>query len=254
MHLPRSRAVASSLTVLEECGSTNTELVSRAAVSPDFAVLVTDNQTSGRGRLGREWVAPAGRAIAISVLFRPVLPGGAPLWLPLVAGLAMTRAIAPIVPAHHVTLKWPNDVQVDGLKISGLLAELVGSDTVVMGAGVNLSFEAAELPTSTATSLALNDAVVATDELADTVLSSYLLELRRLLDDFLEHGAGTPQRLMAELCSTLGQQVRVELPGGGTLLGTAEDVDGSGRLLVRRSEDGELQAVAAGDVTHLRYE
>ncbi len=261
MHLPRSVALASSLTVLDECGSTNTELVARAAGLPDFAVLVTDNQTGGRGRLGREWVAPPGRTIAISVLLRPTSPGGRPLgieqygWLPLVAGLAMTRTVAPIVPGHDVTLKWPNDVQVDGLKVSGLLAELLGSgDAVVMGAGVNLRFDAAELPTPAATSLTLNDAVVPDAELADAVLSGYLAELRQLLDDFLRHGIGGAQLLMAGLCSTLGQRVRVELPGGDTLLGTAVDVDDSGRLRVRRSSDGAVQAVAAGDVTHLRYE
>lgn len=266
MHLPRSAALASSLTVLDECGSTNSELVARAAVSPDFAVLVTDSQTSGRGRLGREWVAPPGRTIAISVLLRPVQPDGSPLrieqfgWLPLIAGLAMTRAIAPIVPAHNVTLKWPNDVQVDGLKVSGLLAELVGQaapdapGAVVMGAGVNLTFEAAKLPTSAATSLSLNDAVMPADELADAVLSGYLEELRRLVDDFLQHGSGGAESLIAELCSTLGQRVRVELPGGDMLLGTAVDVDESGRLRVRDSKDGAVQAVAAGDVTHLRYE
>jgi BirA family biotin operon repressor/biotin-[acetyl-CoA-carboxylase] ligase len=260
MQLPRSAALASSLTVLDQCGSTNTELVARADGLPDFSVLVTGNQTSGRGRLGREWVAPPGRTIAISVLLRPMDADGRPLaidrfgWLPLLAGLAMTRAIAPLVPSHRVGLKWPNDVQVDGLKVSGLLAELLPTgDAVVMGAGVNLTFEAGELPTAAATSLTLNDAIVSAGELADAVLAGYLGSLRTLLDDFLMRGPAGATALMTELCSTFGQRVRVELPGGDVLHGTATDVDESGRLRVR-TPDGALQAVAAGDVTHLRYE
>ncbi len=265
MHLPRSAALASSLTILDECGSTNTELVARADGLRDFAVLVTDNQTNGRGRLGREWVAPPGRALAISVLLRPRFSARRPLglahfgWLPLIAGIAMTRALAPVIPMHRVSLKWPNDVQVDGLKVSGLLAELLEpGDSVVMGAGVNLSFAADELPTATSTSLTLNGATGSADELADTVLSGYLAGLRLLIDDFLRSGADADTsgilRLMTSLCSTLGQRVRVELPGGDTLHGTAVGVDGLGRLRVRREPDGVLQAVAAGDVTHLRYE
>jgi BirA family biotin operon repressor/biotin-[acetyl-CoA-carboxylase] ligase len=265
VHLPLSAAVAASLIVLDECGSTNTELVARASELPDFAVLVTDNQTSGRGRLGRQWVAPPGRTIAVSVLLRPVLPAGEPLgiehfgWLPLIAGLAMVHAVAELVPAHLVALKWPNDVQVDGLKVCGLLAELLQSgDSVVMGAGVNLTVTAAELPTPTSTSLVLNDATVPVDQLADAVLARYLTELRRLVADFLRFGADPAASgildLVLEHCSTLGRQVRVELPGGELLLGTAVDVDASGRLRVRRSSDGRVQAIAAGDVTHLRYE
>jgi BirA family biotin operon repressor/biotin-[acetyl-CoA-carboxylase] ligase len=261
MQLPRSAAVASSLTVLDECGSTNTELVARAAGLDDFAVLVTDNQTSGRGRLGREWTAPPGRMIATSVLLRPVVPGGRALgiehygWLPLIAGLAMTRALAPIVPSHRVSLKWPNDVQVDGLKVCGILAELLGAgDAVVMGAGINLTFETAELPVPTATSLSLNDPIIPPGVLADAALSGYLAELRLLLDELLRHGPGNAQILMGELCSTFGRRVRVEVPGGDALFGTAVDVDADGRLRVRVSEDGSIQAVAAGDVTHLRYE
>jgi BirA family biotin operon repressor/biotin-[acetyl-CoA-carboxylase] ligase len=263
MHLPLSVALSPRLTVLDECGSTNTELVARAADSVDFDVLVTDNQTSGRGRLGREWVAPPGETIAISVLLRPRLPAGEALnlehygWLPLIAGIAMTTAITPLVPEHSVTLKWPNDVLIDGRKVSGILGELLqAADGVVMGAGVNLTIDKEGLPTATSTSLALNGAL--TEGLADAVLSRYLAEFRELYTAFLRYGADAKASgatdLIEELCSTLGQQVRVELPGGDQLFGTAIGVDASGRLIVRRSTDAAVVAVAAGDVTHVRYE
>ncbi|TXN28260.1 biotin--[acetyl-CoA-carboxylase] ligase [Lacisediminihabitans profunda] len=269
MDFPRSRRLAARLEILDECGSTNTELVRRASTHgdewPDLSALVTLNQTEGRGRLGRVWVAPPGRAIAISVLLRPRLPAGEPLglenfgWLPLIAGVAMTRAVAALVPDHSVTLKWPNDVQVDGRKVSGLLAELLPSqDAVVIGAGLNLAFEEHELPTPTSTSLSLLGASAALPELADAALAGFLGELTPLYAEFLrlgaDPGASGVAEAVGELCSTLGQQVKVQLPGGDVLVGTATEIDRTGRLVVTRSTDGRVVAVAAGDVTHLRYE
>lgn len=264
MQLPLSETIANRLLILAEAGSTNDELVALAGSEPDFSVVVTGNQTAGRGRLGRRWVAPAGSSLATSVLLRPVLPAGEPLaikhygWLPLIAGAAMARALQPLVPGR-VGLKWPNDVQIDGLKVCGVLAELVPpGDAVVIGSGVNLSMTRDELPTATSTSLALAGATLAGDTLADAVLAGYLTQLRSLLGDFLRYGADAEASgtlgLISELCTTLGQQVRVELPGGVDLFGAATGIDGSGRLQLRRSTDGSAMAVAAGDVTHLRYE
>jgi len=263
MRFPLSESVVDRLVYLPETGSTNDELVARAASEPDFSVLVTDSQTAGRGRLGRVWIAPPGESLAISVLLRPRLPAGEPLelehfgWLPLMAGVAMARAVASVVPSGRVGLKWPNDVQVGGLKVSGLLAELVPSTgAVVLGAGINLTIEKDELPTDAATSLLLEGA--STDGLADTVLSGYLTALRALYTDFVRFGADADasgiRPAVIEVCTTLGQQVRVELPGGDTLYGVATGIDATGRLRVTDNADGRLTAVAAGDVTHLRYE
>lgn len=267
MHLPLSSEQAASLVVLDETGSTNDELVRRAVAGgePEFSVLLTTSQTAGRGRLGRVWVAPPGKTLAVSVLLRPSAGDGTALglehfgWLPLLAGIAMTRAVAGQLQDRRVTLKWPNDVQVEGAKIAGILAELLpGGDAVVIGVGVNLAFERAELPTPTSTSLVLCGAEKTGDELADAVLSSYLRELKALYLSFLEHRAdpdasGLRAALLA-LCRTLGQRVKVQLPGDELLFGEAVDIDPAGRLLVKSSADGLVQAVAAGDVTHLRYE
>lgn len=267
MHLPQSSALAASLVVLDELDSTNDELVRRATggAEPEFSVLVTTSQTAGRGRLGRAWIAPPGKTLAVSMLLRPLHPLGAPLgmehlgWLPLIAGVAMTRSVAALLPERRVTLKWPNDVQVEGEKVAGVLAELLpGEAAVVIGVGVNLAFEREELPTPTSTSLLLGGADETGDELADAVLSGYLREFKDLYRGFLERGADPDasglRAALISLCSTLGQQVKVQLPGDELLFGEAVDVDSDGRLLVRSSADGLVQAVAAGDVTHLRYE
>ena len=259
MHLPLSHAVAGHIDVLPEIGSTNAELVARAAAIalPDFCVLVTDNQTAGKGRLGRSWVAPAGTTLAISVLLKPAaMPIDRLGWLPLLAGLAMTRAVGSIVPGHAVALKWPNDVQVDGLKVSGILAELLPTgDAVVVGAGLNLTMTAAQLPVPTATSLTLNG--VGGANLVDRALSAYLQHLRKLYETFSTSGldatASGLREAVMRACGSLGRSVRVELPDGTDLYGAAESIDEFGRLVVV-ARGGVAQHVAAGDVTHLRYE
>jgi len=267
MELPLSRAAVRSLEFLPHAGSTNDELRTRSAGLGDLSVVVTTDQRAGRGRLGREWVAPPGTALAVSVLLRPVLPAGEPLalahygWLPLIAGLAMARAVASIVPngEERTGLKWPNDVQVDGAKISGLLGELLPTgDGVVMGAGLNLAQTREELPIATATSLRLAGSIVETTELVDVALAAYLTELTSLYTGFVRlggdaEGSGIRDELR-DTCTTLGAQVRVELPGADDLHGTATDIDRAGRLIVRRSLDGQSVSVAAGDVTHVRYE
>ena len=253
MSFRRSRALVPVLEVLPEAGSTNDVLRARAGDLPDLSVVVTDDQTGGRGRLGREWVSPPGKALAISVLLRPVgLRPEAFGWFPLLAGLAMSRALTGFVPGE-VEVKWPNDVLIGGEKVCGILCELLpGMTGLVVGTGVNLTQDSAELPTETATSLALAGA---TDPDPDAVLAAYLTELTKLYREFLASG-GDPGRSalrdeVAEACHTLGRVVRVELPGGGIVEGAAVAIDDGGRLIVE-SDTGRT-AVAAGDVTHLRY-
>lgn len=254
MQLPLSRAIVPALEFLPTAGSTNEVLVGRASEAPHFAVIATTDQTAGRGRLGRSWVAPAGKSLAVSVLLRPA--GASPDslgWIPLLAGLAMTRAVSSVVSDHHVALKWPNDVQVDGLKVSGLLAELAaGGSAVVVGAGLNLTMTEAELPTPVSTSLTLVGA--SHDSIVDAALAAYLSELSRLYTAFADAGFDASRGLRSEVsaaCSSLGRDVRVELPGGADLFGVASSIDELGRLVV--VDDGTPHAVAAGDVTHLRY-
>jgi BirA family transcriptional regulator, biotin operon repressor / biotin---[acetyl-CoA-carboxylase] ligase len=252
--LPRTAALASRLEVLAEAGSTNTELVARAASGwPDRAVLVTDRQTAGRGRLGRAWTAPPGTSLAVSVLVRPPIPRDRYGWLSLLAGVAMAGAIGAIGGAAD--LKWPNDVLIGGRKVCGILAEaLPDGSGAVLGAGLNHRIPAESLPVPTATSLAVEG--LPTD--ADTVLAAYLEGLWVLLDRF-EAAGGDPERsgvraAVERACGTIGSSVRVLLPGGGSVTGRATGLDLDGRLVVAPDRDGPPLVVAAGDVTHLRYE
>jgi BirA family transcriptional regulator, biotin operon repressor / biotin---[acetyl-CoA-carboxylase] ligase len=259
MRLPASQGLVPELLVRASSPSTNAELaaLARAGELDSFTTLVTDDQTAGRGRLDRTWVAPAGSALAISVLIVPrsvdhALPLDRFGWLPIAAGVAMTETIAEVLPTASTGFKWPNDVQVGGRKICGVLAELLPErGAVVLGAGVNLSMTAAQLPVPTATSVAIEGGTAD----ADTVLSGYLEHLQRLvIGYFVADGDAEASGLAArarELCTTLGRDVQVELPGGHLLDGTATALDADGRLVVRDAGGAE-HPVAAGDVTHAR--
>ncbi|HEY1531316.1 MAG TPA: biotin--[acetyl-CoA-carboxylase] ligase [Galbitalea sp.] len=248
--------------ILDEAGSTNDVLAGlvHAGDAAAFTTVLTLNQTAGRGRLGRVWSAPPGKTLAASVLVRPAVPGSVPLgWIPLLAGAAMSSAIDSLLGGGRTGLKWPNDVQVDGLKVCGVLAELVPSgDAVIVGTGVNLTLAEDELPVPTATSLALAGATDRGDQLVDAVLAGYLRILLELLDRLAGFGgdarASGAHRTVSEWCRTIGREVRVSLPGGSDLFGTATGIDETGRLLVREQDGNRITPVAAGDVTHLRYE
>ena len=240
-------------------GSTNADLLGLAVDKPeswtDFAVLVTDNQNAGRGRLDRQWISEPGAGLAVSVLLKPTSFGMTSFgWLPLLAGLAMQKAVASLIEDAEVSLKWPNDVLVAGEKISGLLAEVLPSgDGVVIGAGLNLRQSKQELPIENATSLKLHG--VENFEL-DDVLVRYLASFKRLYEEFSD-AAGDPEesglrQAVQGASSTIGSNVKVMLPDGTDFDGKAVGLDGTGRLLVALSDPLEIRAVAAGDIQHLR--
>jgi len=114
--------------------------------APDGSVVLAEEQTRGRGRLGRDWVSPPHRNLYMSVLLRTDLLADAISQISLTAGLAACETVAEWCPA---TLKWPNDVLVDRRKVVGILAELesrAGSRFVVLGMGVNVNMQIFDLP------------------------------------------------------------------------------------------------------------
>lgn len=248
---PRSAALAARLEVLDATGSTNADLRGHAVDVdswPHLSVLVTRDQTAGRGRLDRRWVAPKGSALAVSVLLRDLPAPDARGWIPLAAGVAMTDAVAAQLPHVEVALKWPNDVLVDGRKICGILAE-AGPHAVIVGAGVNTAMTSDQLPVPTATSFAVQGVAVDEDELVRT----YLAALDGLVAGLAAAGDAVASGLQAEVatrCDTVGRAVRVSLPGGTVREGDAVGIDAEGRLLVET--EGTAHAVSAGDVVHVR--
>lgn len=265
---------AGRVVVVPRTESTSTDLATAARTDPgawpDRSVLVADHQAAGRGRAGRTWTTPPRAALTVSVLLRPGLGGDRLGWLPLLAGLAVVRAVGE-AGGVRAALKWPNDVLVpapDGVelpgwgaarKLAGVLAEVVVPEApetgtgggrpvpaVVLGIGVNVAQATDELPVPTAASLRSVGA-----EVDRTALLGALVRHLVALDDRWRAGDAALAGEVGAVCSTLGTPVRVEMPGGRAVAGTATGLAPDGALEVTDAA-GRRHEVHAGDVHHLR--
>jgi len=256
--------------VVASTGSTNADLLARAsadAAAPEGQVLVAEEQTAGRGRLGRTWTSAPDASLTFSVLLRPAtVPASRRAWLALVAGVAAASAVHTVTGGTvtrgtvnggvDAVLKWPNDVLVGERKLAGILAEQSPDGAaVVVGIGINVATSADALPVSPAglpaTSLLAEGASITREEL--------LLEVLRHFERWYVAFRSDPDPVRTglldayrPLCATLGRQVRVELPVGRFMTGVARDIDPDGRLLVADEAGGPPTAISAGDVVHVR--
>ncbi len=246
-----SSQAASGFENLRETGSTNRDLLERALAVEEFHVLATDFQTAGRGRLDRRWEAEPGSSVMASILLRPKFADAGGIgWLSLLGALAITKAIASFGVSPKV--KWPNDVLIEGKKVSGILAEASADlSTVVLGFGINVSQSQLELPVETATSLYLQTGKqINRDELLAKVIQNIISLYGNLAaSEGNAEAAGLRQALL-ECSATVGQQVSVEFPDNSKAVGLAKDIDSGGRLVIQTSS--ETLSVSAGDVLHLR--
>lgn len=219
---------------VETTGSTNADLLKEGAPG---TVLIAGEQTEGKGRLGRHWVSPKGSQLAMSMV---VEAGETPPPFGLLS-IAPGVAVTDVVP--QAKLKWPNDVQIGGKKIAGILSAL-DMPRVIVGIGINVAMRPEDLPVETATALNLEGIDVDFDDFTVDILTAMGQRLRQWCD-------GDPQ-LLADyraVCSTIGQQVRLELrtsDDDGEIRGTVTGVSDEGEVLI----DGVPYSV--GDVHHLR--
>jgi BirA family biotin operon repressor/biotin-[acetyl-CoA-carboxylase] ligase len=248
----------SALRVLPSVESTNSALsVAAEEGAPHASVVVAEEQTAGRGRLGRTWTAPPRSGVFVSILLRPEVPLGAWTWLPLLAGVAAQEAIARTA-GLEVALKWPNDVVVakgeqEGRKLGGILCETVPNESaIVVGIGLNVTLREQELPVPQASSLALAGAET-TDR--DPLLRALLRSFGTWYGRWAQAGGDARAAGLAEAfhenCTTLGRRVRAELPGSRDVIGVATGLDAAGALLVTTADQEEV-TIGAGDVVHLR--
>jgi BirA family transcriptional regulator, biotin operon repressor / biotin---[acetyl-CoA-carboxylase] ligase len=240
------------LDVVTETGSTNADLIARAEGGADIdgSVLLAEYQNAGRGRHGRQWLAPPGAQIALSVgVGAASVPRTGWGWLPLATGVAVADALAAVA-GVDAGLKWPNDVLVNGGKLAGILAEVAApTSVIVLGLGLNVTLTADEAPDPVATSLLMLGSS-ATDR--NTLARKVLGELALRIDAWRTAGGADPA-LVADYqrySLTLGSRVRATLPGDREVVGTAHAIDETGRLRV--DTGGETVAISAGDITHLR--
>lgn len=239
------------LEVHASIGSTNDRARALLATGggEDVVVVVAEEQTAGRGRMGRSWTSPPGVNLTASVGVTPDLAADAAWALGPAVGLAVRSACARVA---AVALKWPNDVvDTGGRKLAGLLVEVASEGArvrhAVLGVGINVNWARADMPDE------LRDAATSLRELAGRPVDRVVL-LRALLDALGDELAAveagrSPLARYREACGTLGARVTVETPSG-RIEGRAVDLDERGALLLETPEG--LLVISSGDVVRVR--
>jgi BirA family biotin operon repressor/biotin-[acetyl-CoA-carboxylase] ligase len=246
---PRLAPLASSVVYLSSTPSTNDIAAAHATAEHEGLVVIADEQTAGRGRSGNAWHSPPGAGLYVSVVLAPSRASGEPLraktLLTIAAGLGIAEGLgraAGITPS----IKWPNDLLIDGRKVCGMLAEAYGE--VVLGYGVNVarvSFppDIADRATSLETELGrpVDRALVLVETLAGLAARYRDLldgQFDAILDAWRRHAPGSVGSVIAWNSA------------GGRRTGTTQGVDGFGALLVRVGD--RVERLTAGEISELR--
>ena len=238
-----------------ELDSTNTHARRLAEEgAPEGEVVVAEQQTHGRGRLGRRWVSPPYVNLYFSIILRPKFSPVVAPQLTLMAAVALTDAVAAFISKPPV-IKWPNDILVNGKKLAGVLTESSCSseriDFVILGIGVNVNLMHGSMPDTIrerATSLLMiRESVTSREEF----LRRLIHDLDRCYGILEEQGFGAIAPYWEARFGLHGQRVRVEMVDG-SFTGRAKGIDRDGALLVEK-DNGEIERIIAGDVIPVEH-
>jgi BirA family biotin operon repressor/biotin-[acetyl-CoA-carboxylase] ligase len=251
-----TRFVGKPLHFFDSLDSTNTYAMQLAREgASEGTVIVADAQSGGKGRLGRSWVSPAGVNLYCSLILRPCVPAVLAPQLNLLAAVAVAEAIVEVC-GITPTIKWPNDVLVNGKKVCGILSEMQTSQTsrdtlkaVVVGIGVNLNAQLDAFPEELrekASSLCL---ITGESVERGMFAASLLTHLEQSYLLWLQEGFPVLRSAWERYASGLiGKQIAVAAPEG-VMSGTVLGLDSDGALLVREQLTDAPRRVVAGDVT-----
>jgi len=252
---PGKRIVGSTAVCFRKTSSTNAAgLILAGMGAPEGLLITAEEQTGGRGRMGRSWHSPAGGGLWFSVVLRPKLPVLAAQALTFLGAVSTAHAIRTLY-GVPVALKWPNDIVHGGRKLGGVLTDLAAeSDLIrhaVVGVGLNVNIPRSGFPAGlreTATSLL---AILRRRVPRVPLLRRILAEMDRRYAEMVS--SGNSAALVAEwreLTPMIGSIVRVSHLGH-VREGTVSGVDPDGALLLR-SPSGVVDRLLAGDVTIMR--
>jgi BirA family biotin operon repressor/biotin-[acetyl-CoA-carboxylase] ligase len=214
-------------------------------------LIVAEEQTKGKGRMGRGWYSPPRLGLWMTLILRPDIPPFKAPGLSICAGLALAQAIREMTGIEAKT-KWPNDCLVDGKKVGGILlelsAELDRTNFVIVGIGVNVNHSVKNFPTDlaqTATSIKIK---LGKEISRLALLISFLEKFERIYLDFKKNGLAPQREMIKSFSSLLGKKVVVKF-GKEKMEGMAEDIDDNGSLVIK-TKKGE-RVLTAGEVTVL---
>lgn len=211
-------------------------------------LIVSETQTKGKGRMGRSWVSPKSKGIYASLLLRPQFHPTDVAKLTLMSAVAIVEAVQKVA-GVSAQIKWPNDVLVEGKKLAGILtemdAEMERVKFVVVGFGINVNTQESVLPEGSVSLKQLTGQNVSRVQLLQEILWS--LEIWYL--SIKKNGFNSVLKRWKELTSTLGSKVKV-VESGQSIVGTAEDIDDYGGLLIRLNS-GKLIRRMSGDVVEM---
>ena len=219
--------------------------------SEEGTLIVADEQTKGKGRMGRSWYSPPRLGLWMSLILRPRIPPFKAPGLSICAGLALAQTIKEMT-GIEAKIKWPNDCLIDGKKVGGILLELSAEldriNFVIVGIGVNVNHSAKDFPrnlSQTATSMKIK---LGKDISRLALLTSFLEEFERIYLDFKKKGLSAQREMIKSFSSLLGKKVAVRF-GKEKIEGMAENIDENGSLVIK-TKKGE-KVVRAGEVTVL---
>jgi len=247
----RTASFGRRLTLLDVTDSTQNELRRLAEQgAAEGTLVIAEQQTNGRGRMGRNWVSPAGKGIWMSLLLRPPVPLPLTPQLTLLAAVALSRAISQQLPALEIDIKWPNDLLIEGKKISGILLESAAEDErlnyVVVGLGISVNLEADDYPEE------LLDRAVSLKMAAgrsvdrSELIAAVLEQFEQLYRLYLEQGFAPIRTLWEARSVTLGKETVLFTPQG-TVTGVPRGLDDMGGLRVELA-DGSWRTVYSAEV------
>ena len=234
----------------DDIDSTNNEAKKQANLGcHEGAIVLSEAQNNGRGRIARSWFSPFGKGIWLSLILKPpFLPSDAPKCT-LLAAVAVTKAIRSITKVQ-CGIKWPNDILYKGKKIVGILtemnAEMDAINYIVIGMGINVNIDQDEFPEelraiATSLSQASGQPIARL-----TLLQAILAELETEYNKVIQYGFSQMLDEWRQLSVTLGQTVDA-LGGSRQFSGVAIDIDQDGTLLVQTEE--KIERIIAGDIS-----
>jgi BirA family biotin operon repressor/biotin-[acetyl-CoA-carboxylase] ligase len=259
-----TRYLGRRIELRDRVDSTNREGVALGQADVEHGTLVlADAQTAGRGRLGRHWFSPPGRNIYASIVVRRPVDGDRLSqwlsWLPLMAAVSVAEAIDTVA-GTNISVKWPNDLLIDGRKVGGILCESGTSarsgSFQVVGIGININGMSSDFPhdvRETATTIRQE-----TGRHIDRnrLLAHLLKELEFCMEDYLSRGVERIALAYQRRSATLGKTVKAVLADGSEFIGLAREIGSDGSLTVVRRPSGERPPselrLRAADIMHLR--